>query len=560
MDEVTGQKNKEKVLHFVIITLYAILVFIQSLMPVIIPITHIPDEVRIDFVRFQTVVIFGIVIGLIQLILCVECVIVAKKSGYLTQLVANIINILFVGQAFFLQREYSALPGIAVSLVSMIICSIIYRQYRKIDNSVNALQQYVFRDELTGIPNRKERVSAVSSLISGASRVPVFSLIMFDLDNFKMMNDSLGHQIGDTFLSVIVHNLKDFIKEPDSIGRMGGDEFLIIVQGPKTEKELEAYIENIKAIIHQPFYYKDHDIKMTASFGVVRYPKDSDTVSELLQQVEIALYRAKTCGKNKIKFFDEKMQSNLEHQLTLERKLDSALNNKELYIEFQPQYKIPSKELRGFEVLARWNSPLFGAISPVDFIALAEENGSIVQIGEWIMREACSAFVRFIKDYVEIPTLAINISVVQFREPDFLTHVKSIIRDTGIDPTCLEFEITESVCISSPATTKQILQELKDMGIRIAMDDFGTGYSSLSYLRLLPLDIVKIDKSFIDSIGTIPDDKNIVKTIIDMSHQLGLEVIAEGIETKLQLDYLERNGCDILQGNYLGRPVPMAAL
>ena len=560
MEEVSVQKSKERFWHLILITLYAILVFVQSLLPVIVHIERVPDEVRSEFLRFQTMVLFGIGLGLIQMILCVECVVVAKKTGYFTQLIANVINVLFAGQAFLLEREYSAIPGIFISVVSVIICTLIYNQYKRIDKSIDALHQYVFTDDLTGIPNRKERVSEIANLVSGPKKIPAFTLIMFDLDNFKMINDSLGHQIGDVFLSEIIHNLSAIIKEPDSIGRMGGDEFLIIRHGARGEKEIENYIESVMSVIHQPFYYKDQEIKVTASFGIVRYPKDSDNVTELLQQIDIALYKAKTYGKNKIVFFDEKMQSNLEHQLTIERKLESAIKNNELYIELQPQYKIPSRDLRGFEVLARWTSPLMGRISPVDFIALAEENGSIVQIGKWIMKEACSAFVKLLSDYATLPVLAINVSVVQFKDPGFLSTVKSIISETKIDAHCLEFEITESVCISSPDMIKDILAELKEMGIRIAMDDFGTGYSSLSYLRMLPLDIVKIDKSFIDSIGTIPDEKNIVKTIIDMAHQLGLEVIAEGIEKQFQLDYLEKNNCDIIQGNLLGKPLPIAAL
>ena len=272
------------------------------------------------------------------------------------------------------------------------------------------------------------------------------------------------------------------------------------------------------------------------------------------------MFRAKAHGKNQIEFFDEKMQVNLEHHIDIERKLAKAIEKGEIYVDFQPQYRVPGEKLRGFEVLARWASPTMGAISPQDFIPIAEENGYIVALGTWIMREACSTYQVILKDYPEAPMLAINISVIQLRDPEFLNTVRQVVEETGIDTKNLEFEITESVCITSPEIATHIIKELKGMGITIALDDFGTGYSSLSYLRNLPLDVVKIDKSFVDMIGQIPDEKNIIKSIIDMAHTLDLEVIAEGIERDNQLAYLVRNGCDIIQGNLLGKPAPIAAL
>ena len=396
--------------------------------------------------------------------------------------------------------------------------------------------------------------------MTGSTKIPAFALLLFDFDNFKMINETLGHAIGDVMITEIVHNIKNVVHEPTTIGRIGGDEFLIIIPDSLSDTELQEYAEKIKHIINQPFYYKDRDYRITASCGIARYPKDSLNPIELLQQVDIALFRAKAHGKNQIEFFDEKMQVNLQHQIAIERKLFSAINNKELYIEFQPQYWAKDNNLRGFEVLARWTSPTMGKISPQDFIPIAEENGLIISIGRWVMSEACKAFVRFMEDYENPPMLAINISVIQLRDPDFLENVRQVIADTGIPTKYLEFEITESVCISSPEVAKHIIDELKGMGITIALDDFGTGYSSLSYLRNLPLDVVKIDKSFVDTIGQIPDEKNIIKSIIDMAHQLDLEVIAEGIEQNNQFEYLLRNGCDIIQGNLFGKPAPMAAL
>lgn len=555
-----AEKKELKVFKFFLIFVFLLLVFIQAILPSFSPKGNFPSEFQNVIVRFELIIVIGFLIGLFQLLLSVELVIKEKNQGFYAQLIINIFNILFCLQGSILRGEVTAIPGIPMSLVSIGLSYIIYKQNKNISKSMEVLHHYAFIDELTGLPNRKERMTLINELISGSEKKPAFSLVMINLDNFKMINDSLGHQIGDVMMIEIVNNLRDFIKAPDSIGRIGGDEFLVIIEGAKTEIEIETYVKKMSAIINKPFYYKEKDYRMTASFGISRYPKDSVTASELMQQVDIALFRAKSHGKNQMEFFDEKMQITLENQLNIERKLSSAIENKELYIEFQPQYKLPSGELRGFEVLARWCNPIIGQVSPTSFIPMAESNGLIVSIGKWIMKEACFGFEKLVSEYKIPPTLSINVSVVQFQDPEFIPYVKSIIEASGIEPKYLEFEITESVCITSPEVARHILTELKLLGIKISLDDFGTGYSSLSYLRTLPLDVVKIDKSFIEPIGKIPNEKNIVKTIIDMAHQLDLEVIAEGIEEKIQYDYLIQNNCDYVQGNYIGKPLPIFAL
>ena len=560
MEGLIDQKGRERFFLVVLTVLYLCLVFLQTLVPQIAPKASFPPEIQFLFIKIESVVVIGCAIGLVQLLISVQLVLAGQKAGYWTQLGVNSFNFLFVIQELLLRKEFSAAPGIAISIVSVIVCTVVYNQHKRIQHTIDTLHRYAFIDDLTGLPNRKERVSTISDYMQGPSRVPAFSLLMFDFDNFKMINESLGHSIGDVMITEIVHNLGKIIKAPASIGRIGGDEFLVIIPESLSDRELELYAEKINQIVNQPFNYKDREYRLTASFGIARFPKDSINPVELMQQVDIALFRAKAHGKNQIEFFDEKMQLNLEHHIDIERKLAKAIEKGEIYVDFQPQYRVPGEKLRGFEVLARWASPTMGAISPQDFIPIAEENGYIVALGTWIMREACSTYQVILKDYPEAPMLAINISVIQLRDPEFLNTVRQVIEDTGIDTKNLEFEITESVCITSPEIATHIIKELKDMGITIALDDFGTGYSSLSYLRNLPLDVVKIDKSFVDMIGQIPDEKNIIKSIIDMAHTLDLEVIAEGIEHDNQLAYLVRNGCDIIQGNLLGKPAPMAAL
>ena len=508
----------------------------------------------------QIIYTADIITGMLQLLLSLELVVFEQQTGFIAQVVLNLVNVAFIVLMALAWHSYFGLSGVVISMVTILVCSIIHAQLAQFRHNERDLYKLAYTDTLTGLPNRNAQLRAIESYINGEQRIPMFTLILFDYDNFKMINEFLGHQIGDIFLIESVHHLRGFVGGNASLGRVGDDRFLLLLPGAKSEDDVLRFIEGLQREIASPFYYKGHDYQMTACFGVVRYPKDSTNADGLMRQVEIALFRAKSHGKNRIVFFDERMQQTLERQMTLENKLFAAIDKGELYLEYQPQYHIPDRTLRGFEVLVRWESAELGHIAPLDFIPLAEANGTIVAIGKWILHEACTEFSRIRTLYEESPLLAINISVVQFSDPDFMTMVRSTIAETGIDPACLEFEITESVFIKSQERARHILDELKALGIRISLDDFGTGYSSLSYLRQLPFDIVKIDKSFIDPIGTFPDEKNIVRSIIDMAHQLGLEVVAEGIERQEQFDYLARTGCDFIQGNYIGRPVVISAL
>lgn len=540
-------------------------VLLSALNPIIsyfiIPLTD--NNLAGDATKLQILYTANIFIGLIQLLITLELVLFEQRAGFIVQTILNAANMIFICILSILTRLYIVIPGISVSLVSFLVCLIIHLQLTQLRRNELKLERIAYIDVLTGLPNRNAQVRELDRCINGTDGYPkeqIFTLFLLDYDNFKMINEFLGHQIGDTFLIESLHHLRMYIGMETFISRVGDDRFLIILRGIKTEAEIVHFAEGLLNEVRSPFYYQGHDYHITACLGIARYPKDSATVDELLRQVEIALFRAKAKGKNCFVFFDGNMQKSLEHRMTLENKLFAAIKNKELYLEYQPQYHIPDRRLRGFEVLVRWDSPEMGNIAPADFIPLAEANGSIVAIGKWILREACTEFTKLKDLYNEPPTLSINLSVVQFADPDFLPTVKQVIEETHIDPASLEFEITESIFIKSQDRAKQLLLDLKALGCRISLDDFGTGYSSLSYLRTLPLDIVKIDKSFIDPIGTIPDEVNIVHSIIKMAHQLNLEVVAEGIEKLDQFDYLVRNGCDFIQGNYLGKPVVITAL
>ncbi len=555
MDDITGlidTRPKESFFSALLVCLFFILVFIYITMASFATGVSEKNQIVVETMCFF--------VGLLQLLLSIEVVFSGRRYGIKIAILLNIISIIFSMIYFIVKKEMILFPQIGVCIVAILVCIILNKQYEQISRNVGNIHKLAFVDEMTGIPNRKECLSIIENLISGVNKIPAFSLALFDFDNFRIINETLGHDVGDLYITEIVHNIKTFVSAPNVIGRMGADEFLLFIPNSVGEEEVEKYVLKISQIISQPFRYKEHDFRLTASVGIVRYPKDSASATVLLQQLDIALYRAKSQGKDKITFFDEKMQLSMEKKMDIENRLASAIENKELYVEYQPQYKMPSRHLYGFEALIRWSSPQLGEIVPLDFIPVAEENGMIVRVGEWVLREACTQYMRIYPDYECPPMLSVNVSVVQMRDPDFISKVRRIIAETKMDTDYLEFEITESVFIKSPEVAHKILTEIRTMGIKIALDDFGTGYSSLSYLRTLPFDIVKIDKSFIDTIGVVPDEKNLVKSIIEMAHNLGLKVISEGIERCDQLDYLVQNKCDIIQGNLLGRPVPAAGL
>lgn len=548
MSENVENKSRDRIMMILLVFFFLAIGYLHTLLPAFSPKSETSAS---EILKGQIITILGFGLGLVQLMLSVEMVLADWKHGFLLSVGLNSFNIISVILAFFVRNEVIAIPGVAISIISITISIIIYRQHRKIAVDMEKLKNLSYFDSITGLPNRNYMIDEIDKLI--ISRIPEFSIAVFDVDNFRMINDTLGHNVGDIYISELSHILKKFIQKPNLLGKIGADEFVVVFPESLKDEEIESKVSEISNLISKPFTYKNQTIKLTASVGIVRYPKDSESTKSLLQQLDMAIFRAKSHGKDCVVFFDETMQQNLERRLSVEQRLSNAIQRKELYIEYQPQFALPNKELRGFEVLVRWHSPILGQVAPLDFIPLAEENGMIIEVGSWIFREACTQYMRLYSESEDKPMLSVNVSVIQMRDLDFLNIVKKILEETKMDTSHLEFEITESVFIKTPDIAKQIIFELKNMGIKIALDDFGTGYSSLSYLRNLPFDVVKIDKSFIDTIGTT--EKNIVKSIIEMAHQLDLKVISEGIENQVQLDYLIENNCDFVQGHFLGKPL-----
>ncbi|QLY82166.1 putative bifunctional diguanylate cyclase/phosphodiesterase [Clostridium intestinale] len=417
-------------------------------------------------------------------------------------------------------------------------------------------------DELTYLPNRKSILDKLNYLIKVSKGMNLsFYIIFIDIDSFKKINDSMGHHIGDLFISDAAKRLKASIHKSDFIGRIGGDEFALIIQRRLSNKEVFKYIDKIRKHFLQPFIIEGNEITSSASFGIASFPYDGVGQVELMKNADTAMYKAKELGKNNVQFFENSMKEELLEKLNLENELKSALYNNEFFLVFQPIYNLRTGKIRGFETLVRWNSPVLGMVAPDKFIPVTEELGIIIPLGEWIIRTACKTFKKLQDKYkLEEAVLAINLSVKQLESPNIVESIKYILKETNFDPNLLEIEITETTFMNSIHKTKSTLEKLQDMHISISLDDFGTGYSSLSYLRQLPIDILKIDRTFINDILKSDRNVEIIGSIIDLSHNLDIAVIAEGIEEEIQLRHLRKLKCDYVQGYLMSKPLNLEDL
>lgn len=467
-------------------------------------------------------------------------------------------------------NNINALPGVVISITSLSIVMIISKygknlksqirkvlEYSKIlKENEEMLHQLAYYDTLTGLPNRKMMMDEIDMLTNPQlSERSDFVLVYMDLDDFKKINDLMGHSVGDAILKQIAFRWKIRCHQDDLIGRIGGDEFTVLIRHNISNSELLLYLEGFRAALAEVIIVERKEFYMKASFGVTKYPEDGNNAEELFKNADIALYKVKNLGKDDYRFFTREMQEEVIKRIRLENGLLTAVRDNELYIVFQPQYICGSKSLRGYEALVRWKHPEFGLINPADFIPITEETGIINTIGRWIIENTLQKFMEFKVKYNISTIVAINISVVQMLDPSFVYMIKEIIKKTGFDSRMLELEITESVFISYPDQIIEVIKQLKKMGIRIALDDFGTGYASLNYLQILPINVLKIDKTFIDKIISQHSHNQIVGTLISLSHQLGIEVVAEGVEREEQLKYLTEHKCDFIQGYLLSKPI-----
>jgi diguanylate cyclase (GGDEF)-like protein/PAS domain S-box-containing protein len=435
-----------------------------------------------------------------------------------------------------------------VSGVVLVFRNIIERKQHE-----EEIRHYAFHDSLTGLPNRRMFYDRLRISLANAKRSewPI-AVIFLDLDKFKLVNDTFGHDTGDLLLMEVAARITACVREGDTVSRLGGDEFTVILEGAALA-ETQIIVNRIKESLCRKYLLNGKEFFNTPSMGISLFPNDGDDMDNLLKNADTAMYHAKMNGKSHYRFFTTEMNEKVQHNLEIDQGLRSALENGEFSLEYQPKINLEDGTLTGYEALLRWSHPKWGPIPPDVFIPVAEESGLIIAIGEWVLRNACRQFRKWLDEGIPAGRMAVNLSVKQLQDYELPDMVERILNEEGLDPTHLELEITESV-MKHHERTVAILQRLKDMGIYISIDDFGTGYSSLSYLNRLPIDALKIDKSFIRDIFTDSTDAEIVTAIITMAKSLRLKVIAEGVETKEQMDFLKSNRCNEVQGFLIGRP------
>jgi diguanylate cyclase (GGDEF)-like protein/PAS domain S-box-containing protein len=441
-----------------------------------------------------------------------------------------------------------------------------FRGYRGIDRDITERKRaeehlafIAYHDALTGLPNRLLLLDRLrQAMIEAARHERRVAAVCLDLKGFKNVNDTLGHETGDRVIRTVAERLSAGVRPGDTVARLGGDEFCVLLADIAQTEDVAHVMQKIRGQLEQPLTAAGHTLHLTATLGISLYPADGADPETLLKNADIAMYRARERDED-YQYYAADMTVNAAERLALENDLRQALARQELLLHYQPQVSLVSGVVTGVEALLRWRHPVHGMISPAKFIPLAEETGLILPIGEWVLRQAC-AQARAWADAGWPLRMAVNLSARQFRQPGLDGLIRGILAETGLDPGRLDVELTESIIVHDPAAVTVILASIEKLGVQISIDDFGTGYSSLSYLKRFPLDVLKVDQSFVRDIATDPDDASIVRAVITLAHALGIQTIAEGVETREQLAFLRENHCDAMQGYYFSRPLPAEEL
>ncbi len=502
-----------------------------------------------------------------------------EPQGYLSVLViagepANKMRALQSGAKDFVSKPFDPVE-VLTRIHNLLEVRLLYKEAER---QVRYLADY---DPLTGLPNRKLfHESLQRTLLQAADNHWLVSVMVLDIDRFKNINDTLGHVLGDELLRRCADRLRGCLRFNDTIARLGGDEFGLILLAPRKPEESGAVANKLREALRQPFDLDGHEVTVTASIGITLCPLDSGDADTLLRYGDTALYRAKDAGRDTYRFYTPRMNAGTIERLSMESALRRALGNDEFLLHYQPKVDLQTGAISGLEALLRWNRPGVGLVAPLEFIPILEETGLIVPIGAWVIHAACRQIAAWQRDGLGRVRIAINLSSVQFSresataetsrplmpyaaDPELLEfemEAARAVRAHAIDPTLIEFELTESVLMAQAQQSVAILERLKLLGIRISVDDFGTGFSSLAYLKRFPIDAVKIDRTFIRDVTRNADDAAITLAIIAMAHNLKLKVVAEGVETREQIDFLRANHCDEAQGFYFSQPLAEAGI
>jgi len=452
-------------------------------------------------------------------------------------------------------RRFGPDDHVFLRSITNILATAIERQAAQ--KQLTYLAQY---DALTDLPNRRHLALFLGDVVRLAAASGRRAGVMFiDLDHFKKINDSLGHDVGDQLLVLATQRLRACVREGDLVARLGGDEFALVLPTASDDAELVRLARVLVDTLSQPFVMHGQQLFVSASIGIARYPDDGANAEMLLKNADTAMYAAKSSGRNNYQLHTAAMQEGAAQRLRMEAELHLALENDEFLLHYQPKVDLASGAVSGFEALLRWQHPQRGLVPPLAFIALLEDTGLIIPVGEWVVREVCAQQLRWQAEGFPVRPVAINLSARQLRQDDLPGAIERIVGASGIDPALLEFELTESMLMADPESAVAIMGRIKRLGIRLSIDDFGTGYSSLAYLKRFPLDALKIDRTFVRDLPHDSDDAAITKAVINLAHSLNLKVVAEGVENVEQLRELERFGCDEIQGYYTGRPLPADA-
>ena len=457
-----------------------------------------------------------------------------------------------------LQGQYGLL---GVGLLSMLLAlgvggHVFIKLRHKVEEVESDLRRMAWYDPVTQLPNRNLFMQRLREAIAVARRESQTLAVLFiDLDNFKLVNDTLGHEAGDVLLVTVAARLRGLMREEDEVCRLGGDEFVILLH-PSDREQARRVGERTLEAIRQPVSIYSQDVYVGGSIGIAQYPDDGHDDTALLRCADTAMYQAKDRGRNNVQFYTSDMNLKALQQFAIETSLRKALSRNEMLLYYQPLVDVETRRIVGVEALLRWKSQEFGTFASSDFIAIAEQSGLIGQIGQWALDTACRQMGEWRRQGITGLSVAVNLSARQFHNTELVKQVKRALADSGLEPSALELEVTESVLIKHNMAAIEKLGELADLGVKLAIDDFGTGYSSLSYLKQLPIHRLKIDKSFISESHIDPDDAAIASAIIGMAAGLGIEVTAEGVENEEQLLFLKKAGCQIVQGYFFGSPLP----
>lgn len=428
---------------------------------------------------------------------------------------------------------------------------------RVVKNKTLELEDLAFNDHLTGLANRRSLSNRLKQVLKESKRYRRTAALMYlDLDDFKRINDSMGHDAGDALIKQIASRLQGAVRESDFVARLGGDEFSVLLLNETSVENAAKIAEKLINEIERPVCINGRCFSISASIGITLVPNDGDEVSTLLRSADLAMYAAKQAGKNSFHFFDQDMQIKAIEKHQLEMDLTDAIINNQLELHYQPIVDMQSREVSSYEALVRWNHPTRGFLPPDEFIGIAEESGKIVDLGYWVIRQVCELISHRTRQQRNCDPIAVNLSPKQFVDPNLLENIRTIVKEADIDARKLEVEITESTLMDNVDDAIQIMEQLRAMGIRIAIDDFGTGYSSLAVIKRFPVDKLKIDRSFVGKLDDDRSDHKIVRAIIAMAHTLQIEVVAEGIETERQYELLKNAKCDVGQGYLFAKPGP----